>query len=230
MKCRYIVGALVALAPWMGVRADLLTLGPVSVPSSPINWTVSGLTLPQFNPALGTLTAVTLSLSGSFNNGAARVENLNPLSDSWINANVNVLVNLYKFAESSAAVWVSPAAIAGSFHASTYDGVTDYGGTSGKTWSGLAASASSAWSSSLAPDLAMFTGTGTVPLKAEAIGFITASISGGNADLKFTSNGSADASVTYEFIPIPEPETYAALAGLGLLGFAGWRRFASRRA
>ena len=37
-----------------------------------------------------------------------------------------------------------------------------------------------------------------------------------------------DGEIRGQLVPVPEPETYATLAGLGLIGFGFWRRRATR--
>jgi hypothetical protein len=84
MKVRSILVAVVMVAGIVGVRADLLSVSySASFPVGPDafltpDWT-STLSLPKFNPALGTLQVVSFDMTGIVS-GDAKTENTSPSS------------------------------------------------------------------------------------------------------------------------------------------------------
>jgi hypothetical protein len=110
-------------------------------------------------------------------------------------------------------------------NASAWDGVSDYAGTSGKTYANISASDSDFATTSSAGDKALFTGVGFISLPVEANGASTGS-GAGNLLLQFQTLASASARVTYDYTAVPEPSSLLALmSGLGgLMGFAIRRR------
>jgi hypothetical protein len=88
-----------------------------------------------------------------------------------------------------------------------FDGSIDFGGTSGKTYSGLSGDATESNCVTDPADLALFTGTGTIVLPAKAIGTSTGS-GAGNLILQFNTSASAQANVTYWYhCPSPTEES-----------------------
>lgn len=127
----------------------------------------STLTFPQFNPATGTLTKIDIIGTGS-SIIQARFENMgiSPGSFSYlVNANFTLSGNAFSF----------PFAIqnTASFSASAFDGILDFGGTSGYTYNDLIASRSTYVTITDPLVLAQYTGTGT--LNASAVATATSS-------------------------------------------------------
>ncbi|MFQ3549970.1 MAG: choice-of-anchor E domain-containing protein [Armatimonadota bacterium] len=190
---------------------------------SQTNWN-STVTIPKFDSSLGTLTSIEFSLIG-FVSGSTAFENLDA-SPATVTTNLSAMLKLTR-PDSSTLVISLPVANT-SDYASEYDGITDFNGTSGKTYSNLSASATESFISTLASDFALFTGTGNIILPVTATG--TSSGSGaGNLLLQFTTNASADVFVKYNYEPdvIPEPASIVALLGgiAGIGGVALKRRF-----
>lgn len=189
-----------------------------SIASSPIDWD-SFLTLPQFDPSLGTLNSVTLTVDGSVTT-SMKVESINaqPVTiTSQRSAEITV-----KRADNSVLFTLTPTATE-TFNAAAYDGVLDFGGTSGHDFGTQLVTDSTTYSV-LPADFALFTGLGSTSLGIHAEGTSQFTGSASLAALILTSVG-ANATVTYDYTaaPVPEPATYAML-GAGLLGLAAIRR------
>jgi len=86
----------------------------------------------------------------------------------------------------------------------SFDGVIDFGGTSGKTYAALSGDQTEDSCSSSPADLLLFTGVGNIGLPVDASG--TSSGSGaGNLILQFSTSASATARVTYHWTECPVP-------------------------
>ena len=104
-----------------------------------------------------------------------------------------------------------------------FDGVEDFAGTSGRTYTGLSADKSESSSSTTAADKALFSGVGNIVLPVDATGQSYAS-GPGNIASEFATSASADVTVKYYYDSgdqVPEP---AGLALLGLLGLVRRKR------
>lgn len=132
-------------------------------PISATNWS-GNLTLPQFDPALGTLNAVQLTVEG-FVQGDVQYENTGPTA-AIISATHSVTISvvlpngdLVRSIPSTTRVELVP----------PFDGVLDFGGISGRTFS--ISNTKNISLTLIAPlDLAPFVGTGLVTVPAEALG------------------------------------------------------------
>ena len=199
-----------------GVQAATISHGPFNIALSSTNW-ANSLNVPQFNPALGTLTQIDFSLSGHVE-GTAKFESLDA-SPATINLSLQATISLQR-PDLSSLVTVIPVANT-SDNVSAYDNTMDFDGSSGKTYSGLSGNDTLMFSSPppLA-DLALFTGVGSINLPVSATGSSSGS-GAGNLITQFLTSASAEASVTYHYTPAPEP---ASLALLALGGSVALRR------
>ena len=175
--------------------------------------------LPKFNPALGTLTAITFDLSGTVS-GSARAESL----DAAIAAlNLNLQATISLLDPSNSALVVAVPVVNNIFNATAFDGVIDFGGTSGVSYLNLSNTASNSFGPTLNAGLvSTFVGAGNVTLKINANGNSTAT-GAGNIVSQFATQASALAKVTYTYQPVPEPASFAVL-GLGAAAMLRRRR------
>ena len=169
-----------------------------------------------FNPALGTLTGVTLDLGASFA-GTVGVENLsgNPdMAEGVIAGSVTIANN-----GGSLTAEVFPSAISPLRDLSAFDGVLDYAGTSGFTDSVSGATATTSAISAMSPVLESFSGSSEIFLTLTAKSFPL--VEGMETEAaEETANASATVQLTYDYTPVapvPEPETVALLA-IGIPG------------
>jgi hypothetical protein len=195
----------------------------------PTNWSGNFL-LPQFDPTLGTLNSIVFDLTGTVE-GIAQVENLSTLSGANITTNLSAVLTL--LLPGGVQMVVNPAAsVTDSYGA--FDGVVDFDGTSGRTYTTLA---NSSMQMQTAPpfgvDLSAFLGMGNIMLAISSLG--NSGVSGGSfVASTFQTLSGATLQITYNYTPsdtggdIPEPMTLA-LVGGGLLGLGFLRSRRSAR-
>jgi hypothetical protein len=170
--------------------------------------------LPKWDPAAfpgQMLTGISFELEGDVE-GNASFESLD-------GAPATILMNLQAtitLTDPSANVLATVIPVANtSDNVTAFDGVVDFGGTSGKSYLGLTGSDSDTGNS---VDFLAFTGVGNILLPITGTG--TSNGSGaGNLVLQFSTTAGASASVTYTYAPVPEPGS-CVLAGLGAIGLA----------
>jgi hypothetical protein len=186
----------------------------------------SFLDLQQFDPSLGLLESVVVTLNATVS-GTAQVESKNNTART-LTAQLGAAVTLGR--PDGGTLVVSAPLVQQSFNATAFDGVNNYDGMSGITYNALTATHAESFSSAAAADLALFTGTGVVhaPISASA----NSGASGaGNLSSRFTTLASGQATVTYTYSPlepvasVPEPRSWALmLAGVAALGSLSRRR------
>jgi hypothetical protein len=180
-----------------------------SVSLTQTNW-ANTMVFNQFDPSLGTLTGVTLNLTGQVS-GSSAFESLDS-TPSTVTMNLQATITLERPDKSSLVATLPTATTVDSV--SAFDGSIDFLGTSGRTHAGQNASdVQSVTINSPSPDLALFIGKGTISLPITGVGSSTASGSG-NLQVQFLASAGASAVLTYQFATVPEPASMV-LFGLG---------------
>lgn len=183
------------------------------------------LSFSKFDPSLGTLNAIHFYLEGRIL-GDVRFESLDA-GPATVNTYLQAMLTLSR-PDMSTIVLTTPVADH-SDNVTAFDGVIDFGGTSGRSYLGIQTSDNeSVTSPPPASDLALFTGLGSIDLPISAQGMSYAS-GAGNLLTMFNTQAEAYCRVTYEYDPVtppvPEPSSMALLAlGSGLAGVGGYLR------
>lgn len=192
------------------------------ISSTKTNWEDT-LVFPLFDPALGTLNCIQFCLTGKVD-GSSRFENLDS-EPAKVTMDLYSVITLYR--PDMTQIVVAIPLISTSDNVSAYDGITDYLGTSGRTYDLLSASKQVCVTSPPpVGDLALFTGVGNIILPVSAAGYSSGS-GAGNLQLEFSTVAAADVRVRYCYDPIPEPSA-AVLFVLGLTPVVGALRLRRR--
>lgn len=176
----------------------------------------------QFDPTRGTLNSISFTLNGIVR-GNVQVENQNATA-ATVSTTLQATLTLRR--PDLTPIVITIPNIIRQFDATAYDDTLDFDGTSGISYPTTSASHSETVSGlSSAADKALFTGFGTISLPCTASGFAGGS-GAANLALLFSAESGANASVTYDYTPVPEPSGLIALiSGIGsLAGFAVRRR------
>lgn len=175
-----------------------VTFGPTQT-----NFRLPGL-LDQFDPSLGDLQAIEIQHAGSVTS-EIQVENFSNESASDINGTVSGTMNLSAPGVNDN---LAISGYAGSFHASKYDGNTDFDGTSGESFGSKTARGSNTITLT-GSDINAYIGTGQVNVIESAVATSKAT-GGGNLDVRIRSTGASTITVIYHyktFAPL-EPGSY----------------------
>jgi PEP-CTERM motif len=207
-------------------QADVISFS-ASKALSVTNFT-SPLSIGKFDTSLGTLNSITFQLDGTVQ-GLGRAESLNATA-----ANVTLTLGsilTLKRPDGSTLVAENPN-FSQSFAFTRFDGVRDFGGTSGGSTGIRVATASELFTSTSTSDFALFSALngGIISLDLNAVGASRAT-GPGNLMTAFQTSAAGNVTVTYDYQPtaVPEPETYAMLlAGIGLLALRRKRKSANK--
>jgi hypothetical protein len=192
-----------------------------SIPLSITNWS-SSATVSKFDPSLGTLNSITFELEGHVE-GAAKFESFDA---ALATVTMNLAADIELQRPDTSTLVISTPLVQTIDNVTAFDGTIDFGGTSGKTYTGLSADDSaSTVSPPPASDLVLFTGLGNIMLPVKATG-VSSGSGAGNLVMQFGTSASADVKVIYDYAPIPEPSTIVLLSTVfgGLLVYVSRRR------
>lgn len=215
-----------ALIPLTSAQAASISFTETKLTTT-TNW-FDTLSFGKFDSSLGTLKSIKFDLTGLVQ-GTASAESLDAMG-STVTLSLASLLTLFR-PDNSTLVVTNPL-VSEQFGFTEFDGLLDFGGTSGGTTGTITNTQSSSFTSTAASDLALFSalGGGFIDLGLGAVGNSSGTGSG-NLITQFNTAASGTVVVTYDYTPfaVPEPATMATLlTGLGLIGVA--RRRASKKA
>lgn len=190
--------------------AGVITVPTASLPLNTTNWNTSVL-VPGFDPLIGNLDKVVIVYKGTVF-GTIRGESFDT-SPSTIQLNLSSTITFT--APNSAQTQVFPLADE-TFNATAHDGVFDYGGTSGVTFSDLTDTDTT--TEVLTTNLSAFLTTGNVSFGVNAAGTSSGS-GGGNLVFNAATAASAMFDVEYhysDFTVIPEPSEIISVVAIAL--------------
>ena len=225
---KFIVATALAGLGYSNAQASFLSYDVFgSVPLQTTNWS-TGVPVDKFDGTLGTLVSVSYEVSASVF-GRARGESLDD-SPATVTLSLQANVSLTPPAAGPVATAI-PAAVH-ILNATAFDGLADFGGTSGVDISGLVGSDTDSASSALAALLLAVTdpngitgGLDTVNWTAAALGS-SIGTGAGNLSTIFNTQADADIKVTYFYNTpdVPEASTWVALTPVVAFGVWTVRR------
>jgi hypothetical protein len=165
-----------------------------SIPLTATDWT-QAVNVQQFDPSLGTLTSVDIINAGTFVS-RIQVESLDS-APSTITGTVSGTLTL-----SGSGIFglMTNGSFLETFNASAFDGIIDFGGTSGHDFGPQTASGAQTAFVTAPADLAAYVGTGNISFT--EVAHATSSASGaGNLVTHINSSASGSVSVIYHYIP-----------------------------
>jgi hypothetical protein len=171
-----------------------------TIPLQPTNWS-GQVSIPKFDPNLGTLQSIAFDLTGNVQ-GSARAESLDA-APTIVNTSFSANITLTRPDLSVIVVTLPVANFSDSFTA--FDGVLDFGGTSGTIHAGINVSDTQSFMSPPpASDLPLFTGAGNILLPVTAQGASLAT-GAGNLITQFMTDAAATVRVCYTYLPNNPP-------------------------
>lgn len=187
------------------------TFGPTAVPFS----TTAATTLPLFDPGIGTLTKVTLTLDATTSAGTIAWDNEAPVeSDITLGIGAEVTAS----AISALTVVAIPLQTGSSTVDADNDGAADFLGTDAYSVTGGSGNDTDMVMSTAPAVLAAYTGIGTFPIDLAASVETFLSTSGGFGPIDPVPGVTEGiVKVIYEYASVPEPASLALLTLGGLL-------------
>lgn len=199
MHCTLMKSSLLALLTTTLANSNALAqqiCHVATVPSATTNWSTT-VSVPKFDPATGILTSMTFTLDGKAT-GAAKFESLDA-GPATITMNFQSTLTLTRPDATVLVVAIPVQQFVD--NVSAFDGVIDFGGTSGKTYPNVVATQSANFNSPPpASDLVLFTGLGNIVLPISAVGSSNGS-GAGNLLLQFNQMAEATVTVCYNYTP-----------------------------
>ncbi len=212
--------ATIVLVAGFNLPAEAVTISTsASIPSTLTDYINEpfSLGLSQFNPTMGTLNSVTVDLAGDVTSNGG-FENLNA-TPTTVTFTSGALIEF--LVDGASLLQVQPSRVY-NYNLPRYDRVLDFGGASGRTVSGLTASAVT--STTLTTNLTSFIGIGTVNagLSASSVSSIAAP---GNLSSFLNTFAGGTVTLTYDYTPQAIPEPLTVMGVITALGFGvGFKR------
>ena len=179
--------------------ADTTTPPPADIPPTDTDFTQT-IGVAQFDPALGTLNSITVELDATVT-GSMGVENTSTTSTSDGNLELSALVSVALAIDPTTMITVASPATTQTFSFPVYDGVFDFGGTSGATYADINDVQMVTETLTDPAFLAAATGTGTFDFIVDAVGTSGGTASSGNTSFFFLTQAGATITVTYDYQP-----------------------------
>ncbi|HTI71021.1 MAG TPA: choice-of-anchor E domain-containing protein [Candidatus Limnocylindria bacterium] len=219
MNKQFIAAVIAGSAMAVSAFADTESFS-YSVPTTTTTWT-QVINVDQFNTSLGTLTSVSYTISGTLT-GTAQASNNSTTSEDNVELNLKATLKLTR-PDNTTLVQSVPLTTT-SVTLAVWDGngaTPHYTPPSGITLEGLSVSYTQTSSTTAPLDLALFSGTGTIPLNMKATGNSFGAGDSGNDTFNFTTLANAQVDIVYTYSvssPVPEAGTWAAIGFAGLAG------------
>jgi hypothetical protein len=218
--------AALALAVAVPAYADTIETFNGTIGQAPTNFSGSTGTVQQFDPSLGTLNWVQITLNGVGTTVVTATATTDvPTVFTQLETSLSLLLTDPTDADVS-----TLQSLTGGPAVSAFSPLTVYIGSPYN--SGLEPLNGLAGSQTLYSNLSSFEGLDFVTFDLAGLASTTESFSGGNFNAGQTTNAGAGITITYDYTPgnnpaVPEPGTLV-LFGSGLLGLAGMLRFKIR--